>query len=258
MDDLGNRCKEFEMAEAGRKLMLGLPILARLDGRAFHTFTKGLARPYDKDFMGLMVKTASHLVEMEHADLGYTQSDEITLVWLPKDERPFGGRIQKLESILAGRASGFFSRHLLSMLPSKADLYPHFDCRVWAVPDLNEVYNVFKWRELDASKNSLSMLAQAHFSHKQLHGKKGKDQHDLLHSVEVNWNDEEPAFKRGTYLRRETVERILTLDELARIPKAHRPEGPVLRTMVKALHPHVAKMEPYEFLKDILGVPCPI
>jgi tRNA(His) 5'-end guanylyltransferase len=243
--------KTFEMAEASRRLMPGLPIMARLDGRAFHTFTKGLRRPYDERMTDLMVRTTKHLVLNEHPDLGYTQSDEITLCWLPKEEMPFGGRTQKLESVLAGRASGFFNKWL-HLLPEKVDQNPHFDCRVWAVPNLYEVFNVFKWRELDAVKNSITMLALAYFSPSQIHGKKGKDKHEMLHTLGVNWNDMPPEFKRGTYVRKESIAKTFTPEELAKIPEAFRPDGPVMRTDAVTLYPQVSRMEPEEFFRTVI------
>lgn len=80
-DALGDRCKRFEAAEAGRRAMPGIPLLARLDGRAFHTFTRGLNRPFDERFGRCMVETARTLVDNLHALVAYTQSDEITLIW---------------------------------------------------------------------------------------------------------------------------------------------------------------------------------
>src|SRR5690606_23998115 len=105
---IGDRCKGYESAESHRHAMRGLPILARLDGRAFHTFTRGMARPYDPRMSRCMIETARFLVEEMHALVGYTQSDEITLVWYvdsaSRAEYPFGGRYQKLASVLAGLA----------------------------------------------------------------------------------------------------------------------------------------------------------
>src|SRR5437868_6317488 len=111
-DTLGDRCKRFEMAEAGRKAMPGLPVLARLDGRAFHTFTRGLLRPYDTRMTHCMVETTRFLIEQLEACIGYTQSDEITLAWYEPPGSttayPFDGRFQKLTSVLAGLASARF------------------------------------------------------------------------------------------------------------------------------------------------------
>lgn len=252
-EDLGNRMKLYEMAEAGRRLMPGLPVLARLDGRAFHTFTRGLEKPYDVSFMRLMQETTKFLVSETHAGIGYVQSDEITLFWIP-ERVPFDGRIQKLESVLASMAGAFFNKELPNHLPQKAHLLPHFDCRVWAVPSLQEVFDTFKWRELDASKNSLTMLAHAYFSTKELHGKRGRDKHEMLYTKGVNWNDEPDDFKRGSYWKRVKVLRELSPEELSRIPEAHRPEGPVTRSeIIRVQFPPISKIDKDSFLQILMA-----
>lgn len=239
-DALGDRCKSYEMAEAGRKAMVGLPLLVRLDGRAFHTFTRGLDRPFDQRFSDCMQETTRALVGEFHPAVGYTQSDEITLAWsLPvgRSEYPFGGRYQKLCSVLSGFASASFARMVLRLLPGKADAVPHFDARAWQVPTLAEALDVFYWREDDAVKNSVQMAARSVASHKQLDGKGRKDQLDILHVAGIRWNDYPAHFKRGVYFRRVTHERTLTEYERQRIPEAHRPEPgqAFLRTSVEAL-----------------------
>ena len=139
-DGLGDRCKDLEQREASRAAMRGLPLLARLDGRAFHTFTRGLTRPYDPAMSRCMIETARTLVEETQARVAYTQSDEITLAWYePADAATtylFDGRWQKLGSVLAGLASARFNQLVAEHLPAKAALLPHFDCRLWQVPTL--------------------------------------------------------------------------------------------------------------------------
>lgn len=256
-DALGDRMKSYEMEQAGRRLMRGLPVMARLDGRSFHTFTRGLEKPYDKRFCQLMIETCKFLVGKEHALLGYVQSDEITLCWIPWDhtkEGPFASRVQKLESVLPSLAAAYFNTHLEDYLPEKVGLYPHFDCRVWNVPSLMEVYNTFLWRELDATKNSLTMLASAYYSNKELHGKHSGDKHDMLHAKGINWNDEWDSFKRGTYLQRQTISRILTPEELSKIPERFRPQGPIMRTSVETLPwPPLRQIRPADFNSMVLG-----
>jgi tRNA(His) 5'-end guanylyltransferase len=226
-DALADRCKRFESAEAGRRAMPGIPLLARLDGRAFHTFTRGLARPWDERLATCMVETTRVLVDDLQALVGYTQSDEITLLWSvpaagPTDY-PFDGRFQKLASIASGLASAAFTRLVAEHLPEKSRSLPSFDARVWQVPSREDAVDVFTWREDDATKNSLSMAARALYSHSELHGKNGPELHDLLHARGVNWNDYAARFKRGAYLRRERFARALSDAELGRIPEAHRP-----------------------------------
>ena len=162
-DDLGDRMKEYELAEAGRRLMARLPICVRIDGKRFSRFTEGLKRPYDERLSRLMVATTQHLVEESAALAGYTQSDEISLLYYdedPKTQLFLDRRIQKLTSILSSMATGYFNAHLGSHIPEKAGSVALFDCRVWSVPTLDEAANTFLWRELDATKNSVSMAAR--------------------------------------------------------------------------------------------------
>jgi tRNA(His) guanylyltransferase len=228
-DTFGDRCKRFEAAEAGRRAMPGIPLLARLDGRAFHTFARGLPRPYDERLTTCMIETTRALVDDLKAIAGYTQSDEITLLWWVPSAGPaiypFDGRFQKIASVAAGLASAVFMREMLARIPEKARSTPCFDARAWQVPSREDALDVFLWREDDAAKNSVSMAARALYTHKELHGKGGPELHELLHAKGVNWNDYPPRFKRGTYVRREQTVRRLTDDERLRIPEPHRPDA---------------------------------
>ena len=227
MDALGDRCKKLEMAEAGRRSMPGLPLIARLDGRAFHTFTRNLERPYDARMSRLMIETTRFLVGELNARVGYTQSDEITLAWYePSDSTsayPFDGRYQKMTSVLAGLASAFFCKMMMSSMPEKQEATPCFDCRVWQVPTLKEALEVFVWREDDATKNSISMAASAYYDDATLKNKDGSAKQELLFQKGINWNDYPAFFKRGSYLGRRAIERQFTDEEWQRIPEAHRP-----------------------------------
>ena len=162
---LGDRMKQWEFVETSRKAMRGLPLLARLDGRSFHTYTRGLDRPFDTRLSRCMLGTMEYLVKETHALTGYVQSDEITLLWdvdvNSESQFLFDGKFQKLVSVLAGMASAKFSRLANKFLPLKDELLPVFDCRVWQVPTKAEAANVFLWRELDATKNAISMAALA-------------------------------------------------------------------------------------------------
>lgn len=232
---LGDRMKRYELEEAGRRMLPRLPILARLDGRAFHTFTRGLRRPFDEDFCRCMALTTAKLVDKFHASLGYTQSDEITLFWLnndPQREMMFDGRYQKWTSLLAAAATRQFCNAIDIHLSAKSHLDPEFDCRVWQVPDMTEAYHAFLWREDDATRNSLQMASQAIYTRKELFKKGRAELHEMLFQKGINWNDYPPFFKRGTYVRRMPYEHTLTAAELARIPAAHRPTEPVVRTAV--------------------------
>lgn len=224
-DDLGDRMKMYEMAEAGRNLIPLLPAMARIDGRSFSSFTKGMDRPYDVRMSGLMVSLTKFLVQETNACMGYTQSDEITLTWFSDDIRSeifFAGRIQKMVSVLSGMAAVKFSALMEHLLPTEyRDKLPHFDVRVWNVPNKVEAANCFLWRELDATKNSIGMAASAYYSHKELMGKHSGEKQEMLFQKGVNWNDYPPFFKRGSFIQRRKTLRKFTHDELICLPPKH-------------------------------------
>ena len=258
-DTLGDRLKQVEQMEAGRKADREWPLMARLDGKAFHTFTRGLARPYDTRLSDLMLMTTCYLVEQTNARVGYTQSDEISLYWdLDLEKNPdaqfmYDGKFQKMTSILASMAGGFFNKHLPSKLPQKSDSIPVFDCRVWTVADHREVYLNFLWRQDDAIKNSISMAAQASFSHSRLHGVGSEEKKAMLREVGKPWEDYPTFFKMGTFVGRVSREVELTEEQLAKIPEQHRPNGPVVRTFVEDLNLGYLKNEPGQVVKQLFG-----
>ncbi|MCB9685459.1 MAG: hypothetical protein H6735_10500 [Alphaproteobacteria bacterium] len=217
--------KAYEKQESGRRHLPLLPICARIDGRSFSRFTRGLRRPYDERLSELMVRTTEHLVEQTQARVGYTQSDEISLVLLadgPKSQTFLDGRVQKLTSLLAAMATGFFVRHLDGALPEKAGQIPVFDCRTWTVPTREEAVAALLWRQQDATKNAVAMAARHHYAHGELHGRSAAQMQEMLFAKGVNFNDYPTFFKRGTWVRRQTTSRRLTADELAALPPKHR------------------------------------
>lgn len=226
-DDFGDRMKAYESAETARRLDVSLPIYARIDGRSFSKFTKGLSRPFDARMSRCMIGATKALVEKTHARIGYTQSDEISLVWLSEGDAEgfFGGKVQKLCSVLSGLATAAFMAEVMSELPDYVARLPHFDCRVFNLPSKTEAANAMLWRERDAVKNSVSMTAQANFSHKALHQKSCNDMRAMMAAAGIDYEGLPVFFKRGTWVRRETVQRCLTDAEREAIPAKHRP-GP--------------------------------
>lgn len=223
IDTLGDRMKMYEGIESERTLIPGLPVCVRLDGRAFHTFTKGLKRPFDERLSRMMIETTKTLVEETHANIGYTQSDEISLIFIPKENSPmnmFNGRIQKVVSTLAGIASARFGELKNTHLPEKKKRGV-FDCRVWNVPSFEEAINSVRWREWDATKNSISMAASAYYSHQSLQGLNGSEKQDLLMNKGINFNDFPSFFKRGTYVQRKTFTKEMSEQDLANLPEKH-------------------------------------
>ena len=208
-DDFGNRMKAYEKLSES-VLIPNLPIVVRLDGKGFSKYTKKMKRPYDEVLSNLMSDTCVHLMgKYSHIVCAYTQSDEITLIMKNEYDKPveFNGRLQKLCSILAGETSSFFAVNASKLGLNETNQYPVFDCRIFNVPSWIEASNVILWREQDASKNSVQMLGQHNFSHKQLHGLKGNQiQEKLLLEKDINWNDYPTFFKRGTYIVKELDE----------------------------------------------------
>jgi tRNA(His) guanylyltransferase len=228
-DEFGDRMKLYEQAEAGRQLMPTLPALARLDGRTFHTFTRHAKRPFSAKLHAIMVDVTRHLVEESGALVGYTQSDEISLAWHSTDVKSqifFDGNVQKMVSTLAALASVRFNEHARDPDAIQTGLAwhmrPTFDCRIWNVPTLVEAANVFVWRQADASRNSVSMAARAHFSHKAVDRLSCKQmQEKLMTEAGVNWSDYPDAFKNGTFVRRKRVTRAFTAEEIEKLPPQH-------------------------------------
>jgi tRNA(His) 5'-end guanylyltransferase len=221
----GDRMKLFEGIEADRMLIPLLPVMARLDGRAFHTFCRGLRKPYDPRMTRLMAATTRFLVEETNALVGYCQSDEISLMWHTSDMKSqilFNGRTQKLVSILASLATAKFNQLLPEHLPERAGHLPLFDCRVWNVPTKVEAANTFLWRENDATRNSILAAGQAHFSHRELQGKDTSEVQEMLWSQkQVNWNDYPASFRRGIFVQRRMSRRKFTCEEIENLPQKH-------------------------------------
>lgn len=246
-DDFGDRMKEYEGVEASRRLMPLLPICVRIDGRTFSKYTSKLARPFDARLSQIMVDVTRYLLSETNACIGYTQSDEISLVIYHDtyaSEPMFGGKVAKLCSVLASMATAQFnllagvpiSRFTIPAQETSTVLNPYqtyilakdvtglatFDCRVWNVPNKVEAVNTILWREQDATKNAISMAARCYYSHAKLQNKSGSAMQEMLFQKGINFNNYPPFFKRGTFVQRRKVITTLTEEELARIPEPHR------------------------------------
>ena len=232
--------KAYEAREADRRFLPMAPVYARIDGRNFSAFTRGMERPYDIAMTEAMIRTTEALVEETHARIGYTQSDEISLVWLAERSDSsifFDHRVAKMTSVLASYATASFMIALQSEMPDRINKMPHFDCRAFQVPTRSEAANVFLWREQDATKNAVSMAARSVYSHNALDHKSGPEMQEMLFAKGINFNDYPAFFKRGTFVRREPVWREFTADELHAIPEAHRPapDAKVQRSEIRRL-----------------------
>lgn len=229
---LGDWCKALERVETDRRGAIGSPIYVRIDGAGFSRFTRGMERPFDPRMSRSMIETTKAIMQSYHAVVGYTQSDEISLVFHDAEhETHHGGKFQKIVSRLASKATATFTVVALAngLQEFVERMAPEFDARAFAVANLDEAMKVIWWREIDATKNAVSMAARSVFSHKQLHGKNKDDMLTMLAESGVDFEAYPSFFKSGTYVHRVTELRDLTPDELMRIPEAHRPEGPVLR-----------------------------
>lgn len=213
---LGDRMKGYE-AVTRSLLPRRTYTIVRADMRAAHSYLRRAARPFDAGFMAAMDATAAALCkEMSGAVLAYAQSDEISVLLADFGSvhaQPwFGGAVQKMASITAGTATAEFSAQAASR-PELA--VPHFravfDARVFTIPDPAEVANYFVWRQRDAVRNSVSMAAQAHFSHGRLHRLNGNQMQELLWQEKgVSWNDYPDGAKRGRTCQRVTAEADVT------------------------------------------------
>ena len=222
---LGERMKSYEHVWR-QKLIRRMPIIIRIDGKAFHTFTKGLKKPFDDIFMDAMQATAEYLLkEVQGCKFVYVQSDEISLLLTDYDnydtEAWFDNNIQKMVSISAAKASVFFNQRFslncidYNIKSKEAGTYdsnysyklleagstlPVFDARAFNL-DKDEVCNYFIWRQEDCIKNSISMIARTMFSEKKLHGKSTIERKDMLLDAGIDIAKEYSTYhRRGTAL----------------------------------------------------------
>ena len=223
-DSLGDRMKENYENRAKTYLVRRMPVIIRLDGKAFHTFTKGMKKPYDEIFHNTMNATMKYLCEnIQGCKLGYTQSDEITLLLTDYDtldtDAWFDNNVQKICSVSASMATMAFNKFMRKFVYdifvfSKDEHKEYvdtmvnklenamFDSRCFNIP-VEEVTNCFIWRQQDATRNAIQMLGQCNFSHKELHGKSCNDIQDMLMLQKgINFNDMPTEFKRGVCCRR--------------------------------------------------------
>ena len=228
-DDLGDRMKKYEYITRTH-LMPRTPVIIRVDGKAFHSFTKGFKRPFDELLVQTMQETMKDMCKnIQGCVLGYTQSDEITLVLVDYQTLTtnawFDYNIQKCASIAASMVTMYFNKNFKKITdeyfcallkenefvfldPENEKYYntinkalqkgAMFDARVFNIPK-EEVCNCILWRQQDASRNSIQMVAQSKFSHKELQGKSCDELQELLFQKHnINWNNLPIHLKRGS------------------------------------------------------------
>ncbi len=209
-DSIGNRMKGNYENRQRFYLTRRTPVILRLDGKAFHTFTKKLEKPFDSTLHDRMVETTKFLMsQIQGAKFAYTQSDEISILVTDYDyfetEAWFDYNIQKLTSVSASLATGFFNRN------SPFERIGFFDCRAFNIPK-EEVMNYFLWRFQDWKRNSIQLLGQSMFSHNELHRKNQQEIIDMCLEKGKNWHTLSEVWKYGTCIRGDGLERNLNLD----------------------------------------------
>lgn len=208
--DIGKRMKENYESAYKITLPKRLPLIIRLDGKAWHTLTRGLTKPWCENLCSVMDEVAIELCkQVDSVQTIYIQSDELSLLihnYKTLQSQPwFDNELQKIVSISSGIASAEFSIRSNKVW---SELKPVvFDSRAWVIPE-SEVCNYFLWRQLDATRNAISMLARSKFSHKQCEGKSSKELQEMLFQEHnINFNDLEPYYKRGRCVVRQVDER---------------------------------------------------
>lgn len=213
-DDLGDRMKEFYEGRTKYKLPRRTNTIIRLDGKAFHTFTRGFEKPFDKTLSDAMDNTAKALCEnIQGAVMAYVQSDEITILLTDYKKLTtdawFDGNIQKIVSVSASMATGYFNSFINYDRPDDTRLMAFFDSRVFTIPDREEVINCFLWRQQDAVRNSISMVAQSLYTHKELNGKDCNEMQEMSFQKGVNWNNIDDGWKRGRMIIKTQTEKSI-------------------------------------------------
>lgn len=225
---LGDRMKNNYENITRYYLTRRMPVIIRIDGRSFHTFTRGFKKPFDDILVNTMQDTMKYLCEnIQGCVLGYTQSDEISLVLTDYAELTtdawFGNNLQKMCSVSASMATMAFTKYFvknvkecermalignvvlfeddekyINVLKKAIEKGAMFDSRVFTIPK-EEVCNYLIWRQQDATRNSIQSVGQVNFSQKELHGKSCNNIQDMLMlQKSINWNDYSTTLKRGS------------------------------------------------------------
>lgn len=223
-DPMGDRMKRYEGLTTEDRILPNYPAVARIDGRTFSKFTRGFEKPFDEHIHRAMCLACSELVGEFKADIGYTQSDEITLIW--KSLNLFDGKTHKLISALAAHASVSFVAGLRDYVGFDGALAkrPHFDARIFNVPDLSEAANAVLWRSFDATRNGISSAACCHMTPREMH-KVGQDGLiEEMASRGVDYSSRYPVEHRfGSWFQRRKSIETMDLNKWESLPPEVRP-----------------------------------
>lgn len=207
MGELGNRMKEYEK-DYRTRISRTQPVILRLDGKSFHTYTRGCEKPFDLKLMKAMDNTAIALCEeIQGAQLAFVQSDEVSILvhgYKRFTSSPwFNNYVQKMVSVSAGLASATFTIESMKVFGEIRKAI--FDCRAFALPEW-DVCNAFIWRQQDWTRNSVQMLARSMYSERQCFKKNNSQLQDMIHAKGKNWNDLPTSLKRGRCIVKESYE----------------------------------------------------
>ena len=230
-DELGDRMKKNYENRTRFLLPRRTYTLIRVDGKAFHTYTRGCERPFDAGLIEDMNETACYLCKnIQGAKIGFVQSDEISILMTDFDKLDtdawFDGNIQKIVSVATSLATSKFNQlRYLRDIKEKwnngmgittithrwLELFENFklaefDARTFTIPSKTEVMNYFIWRQQDTVRNSISSVAQSLYSSKELHGKNMSEQQEMIFQKGINWNDYDSTLKRGRFVFKEEVD----------------------------------------------------
>ena len=251
-DNLEDRMKMYEDIESKRILIPKLPICIRIDGRGFSKYTKGMNRPFDKNFTDSMIETMKFLIEETDAIIGYTQSDEITLILSDIKLPFFKGRVSKLNSIIASMATAKFNELIHKYYPQKPLAF--FDCRAWNVPNRDEAVNTLLWRYNDCIKNSISMAIHGLYTQKELDNKNSEEKKKMLLDKGIDWEKYPSCFIYGTFARKEAIQYKYTPEEIELLPPKHNarknPDLMVNRNVLQILD--FTKFKKFENRKEVI------
>ena len=229
-DELSTRMKEFYENRTRILLPRRTYTIIRIDGKAFHTYTRGLKRPFDEGLIEDMDETACYLCKnIQGAKFGFVQSDEISILVTDFDkivtDAWFDGNIQKMVSISASMATSKFNQlRQIRYIKDKFDngitnvtyrwmellselKLAEFDARTFTIPSKVEVENYMIWRQIDTVRNSISSVAQSLYSHKELNNKNTNQMQEMIFQKDINWNDYPAKYKRGRFIEKQMYDK---------------------------------------------------
>lgn len=234
---LGDRMKFYESwGSSSKNLAKGLPTIIRIDGKKFSSWTKNLEKPFHSNLNKVFRRTSYRMMKEHFGEvvLAYGQSDEVSFLLRPTSyvsDGQFGNKREKLVSLSASMFTAIFNEEKNKYIDLSKKELAFFDSRVFQVPSLIEAYNVILWRQQDAIRNSISMLAQTHFSHNKLHGKSQNNMLKMLSEINIEWNDLPIFLQRGwTILRRK---KEILPEDLVGMPEVFRPKEPIMRRIIE-------------------------